>query len=369
VLVMRVAGWILGFAMLCVTSVIGSAAEQVSRAGPIEAPLTQCRILKFNPKLGPPCDPPPLAATEDPAQRAAAYMRRAWFFIGLQDFPAARIETDAGLVAKPDDFELLLLSGRLAITLHGLSIDQARAERDLNRALQLKPTDSDARATYVAFMGTRLPPEELVREYNAILRHDPRHQYSRKARAKVLQSLGRHRDAVADLDVLLAGESDNSDYLRLRAVSHLALNRPQAAAEDFTRVLQADPRNIIMRTGRALAYELAGEDEKALADYDAILGPIGGPLNSALGGDRLGKYRLQRALVLVRLKRLDEAAAEMAWGLLAGKTSILRAQVFLRQNGFPALRLDGRDSPELRDALRECFAMSACFQDIKRVTL
>ena len=88
-------------------------------------------------------------------------------------------------------------------------------------------------------------------------------------------------------------------------------NRAGAIA-DFDSALRLEPNNIIALTGRAQAYELAGDDAKALADYDAILGPVGSQPNYALGGDRLGKYRAQRAFLLVRMKRFDDADAYFA---------------------------------------------------------
>ncbi len=359
-----------GAAVALVTAATCLAADEPSRAGPIEQRITPCRIAKLNPRQGPPCEPPALSTSQDPDERAAAHLRRASFFLEVFEFNSARTEIDAGLAIAPNDFELRLLSARVAITMHDSSgLDTATAERDLSIALKLNPTDPDARATFVDFMGTRATPEMRRREYDFILALHPRHVYSRKARARMLQELGRHREALEDFDVVLSMEPDNARYLERRAVSHLALNDPEAAAADLSHALRLDPRNIILRTARATAYELAGEDEKALADYDAILGPTGGPLKSALGGDRLGKYRMQRALVLVRLMKLDQAAVEMASGLAEGKSTILRAQVFLRQSGFPLLPLDGRDSPELRQALRECFGMKMCFQEIRRIAL
>jgi hypothetical protein len=56
----------------------------------------------------------------------------------------------------------------------------------------------------------------------------------------------------------------------------------------------------------------------------------------------------------------------MAAALATEKSSVLRAQIFLRQNGFGDLPLDGRDSPPLRTALQACFGLQSCFQRIQR---
>jgi hypothetical protein len=67
----------------------------------------------------------------------------------------------------------------------------------------------------------------------------------------------------------------------------------------------------------------------------------------------------------VHLKRFADAAAEMASALnTGGKPAVLRAQIFLRHNGFPQTPLDGRDSDGLRESLQACFGLNSCFQRI-----
>jgi Tfp pilus assembly protein PilF len=367
-LVMRAARTIaLAIALLAAQSAAAAAQDKVARAGPIEVRRSACLIAKLNPRLGLPCEVPAVSEAADPAQRAAARLKRASHFLDLNDFGRARSEIDAGLQAAPDDFELRLLSARLAMSAVDIrTTDPKIADRDIRIAMRLKPLDPDARATYAEFLRGNASPEEVLREFSAILKRDPAHDYSRLARAKLWQESGRHQDAVDDLDVFLARHETSSNGHILRGASYVALNRPSEAVADFTKALALAPNDIIALTGRATAYEMAGEPEKALADYDAILGPVGGRPNYALGGDRLGKYWQQRALLLARLKRFDDAATDMVSALMTGKTSVLRAQVFLRQNGFPELPLNGRDSPELRSALRTCFGLQPCFQGMMR---
>jgi hypothetical protein len=49
-----------------------------------------------------------------------------------------------------------------------------------------------------------------------------------------------------------------------------------------------------------------------------------------------------------------------------GKSSVLRAEVFLRANGFPDVGLDGKESETLRRALTACFGLNGCFDRIRR---
>ena len=116
---------------------------------------------------------------------------------------------------------------------------------------------------------------------------------------------------------------------------------------------------------RARAYELGGDFGAALADLDTILGPVGEKPAYAIGGDQYGRFLMQRALIQARLHRLADAASDMMVAVTSGgRPSILRAQVFLRRNGFPEVSLDGSDSPEMRKALEVCFGLNACFQAI-----
>jgi tetratricopeptide (TPR) repeat protein len=336
------------------------------RAGPIEFRPTPCLTAKLNPKLGKTCEPPPLLDAAAGAERSAAHLRRALYFIDMRDNKTARDEIDAGLAINPDDFELRLLSARLAITvLDPASYDAARAERDVKLALKLRPRDSDARATYIAFMRGTVHRDYVLRLFDELLADNPRHDYSRLERAKLLQELGHHRAAIRDFDILAA--KDPARILPLRGESHIAVKDYTAAVDDFTDALRINPNDLMMLTARADAYERLGEDDKALADYDAILGPVGANTpRYALGGDRLGRYWVRRALLFVRLERHKDAATDMISALLTGKSSIARAQVILRQNGFPEVPLDGRDSPALRNALQVCFGLKACSQAITR---
>ena len=65
------------------------------------------------------------------------------------------------------------------------------------------------------------------------------------------------------------------------------------------------------------------------------------------------------------LKRFNDAAVEAVNALEAGgRRSFLRAQIFLRQNGFPEVPLDGQPSEDLRKAIQACMALNSCFEKV-----
>lgn len=332
------------------------AADPAPGAGPIVMQVTPCLIAHKTGK-GETCPMPPLPEEGNSTQHAAAHMKRALFFIDLEELRKALAEVDVALEIDPGSLEARLLAARLARTLP----DLVRAEREIALAMQQAPDDLDVRATHAELLRTRAAPLEALREFDAILEKAPGHAYSHNARATILVELGRAEEALGDLDFLLKRNLANPDLLARRAHIYLALDRPNAARADFDTILNQDAHSLDALTGRATAHLLSGNDDAALSDYDAILGPVGGEPNYALGGDLLGKYLMQRALILVRFKRFEEAATDMTRAMYTGASSILRAQVFLRQHGFGDIPLDGRDSTAFRAALRACFGLNACF--------
>jgi tetratricopeptide (TPR) repeat protein len=335
------------------------AAEPAAQSGVIAVRSNPCLLAKYG--HGQPCQIPPLPQTADRSQLVAAHLARAQFFIDMAELPKALGEADAALEFEPNDAALHHLAGRLAMSMG----DDPRAEHDLAIALQQSPDDPNIAASNAALMELQHNSDAALDAFGEILARHPDHAYSLLARAKLWLSMAQPQNAIADLEVLLAGDHPDTALLPLRATAYLQMNDPERAIADYTKALAEHPGQLELMLGRATASMLAGDDNAALADFDTILGPVGGASRYALGGDLLAKYRTQRAFVFVRLKRFADAAAEMASALDAGgKPAVLRAQIFLRHNGFPQTPLDGRDSDDLRQSLQACFGLNSCFQRI-----
>jgi len=335
------------------------AAEPVAPAGVIAVRSNPCLMAKYG--HGQPCQVPLLPETQDTSQLITAHLARAQFFVDMAELPKALGEADAALAFDPNNAAIRHLAGRLAMSMG----DYPRAARDIAIALQQSPDDPDIAASNAALMELQQNLDAALDAFNEILARHPDHAFSRLARAKLFLSLAQPHNAIADLDVLLAGDNPDSALLPLRATAYLQINEPERAIADYTKALAEHPEQLELVMGRATAAMLAGDDDAALADFDTILGPVGGTSRYAIGGDLLVKYRTQRAFVFVHLKRFADAAAEMASALDAGgKPAVLRAQIFLRHNGFPQTPLDGRDSNGLRESLQACFGLNSCFQRI-----
>jgi predicted Zn-dependent protease len=328
-------------------------------AGFIQSRDTPCMRAKFG--RGQPCQLPELAASADATQQAAARIARAQFYIDTGDKPHAIVEADEALKLTPDDVDIRHLVARLAMSTGNVD----RAERELGIALQRRPDDANLQAT----AATRLllvNNAEALAAFNKIVSVHPDHRYSRESRAKLLMELGRPKEAVADLDVLLAQDQRDIILLALRADAGLAAGDPRQAVADLTEALRQSPGRYDLITARAVANAILGDDTAALDDYEKLLGPIGGAQpNYAIAGNQIAEFRMQRAFVLMRLKRFADAAAEAVNALGAGgNRSILRAQVFLRQNGFPETPLDGQASDALQGAMQACMGLNSCFEKI-----
>jgi tetratricopeptide (TPR) repeat protein len=336
-----------------------SAGEPAAQSGVIAVRSNPCLLAKYG--HGQPCQVPLLPESQDTSQLIAAHLARAQFFIAMAELPKALGEADAALALDPNNAAIRHLAGRLAMSMG----DYPRAAHDLAMALQQSPDDPNIAATNAALMELQQNPDAALDAFSEILARHHDHAFSRLARAKLFLSLAQPHNAIADLDVLLAGDGTDTALLPLRATAYLQINEPERAIADYTKALAEHPEQLELVIGRATAAMLAGDDNAALADFDTILGPVGGTSRYAIGGDLLAKYRTQRAFVFVHLKRFADAAAEMANALDAGgKPAVLRAQIFLRHNGFPQTPLDGRDSDDLREALQACFGLNSCFQRI-----
>jgi tetratricopeptide (TPR) repeat protein len=311
----------------------------------------------------PACEPPAMAQSGEPKVQLQSRIARARHFAELYKHEAARQEIDAALSIDPSSLEARHFSARLALTTGDFTL----AEREILAALAQAPRQSDLRATRATITELKSAKWEAVREFESILATDPTHAYSRFAAARLRRSLGHTEAAIAHLDRLLMQDANHQNARMMRGLARLAVNEPAAAIDDLNIALAKDPHRLDLITARIEAFRLLGDNRSALSDYESILGPVGGRPNYALGGDRLAKFLAQRAYMLVRVNRLDEAAEEIVRSVATGGTpAVLRMQVFLRRHGYAHLPLDGRESPSLKAALRECFGLNGCFSDIQK---
>jgi tetratricopeptide (TPR) repeat protein len=196
-------------------------------------------------------------------------------------------EMDRRLATDPDDIEALIHRGWLRI---GLS-KAAGAVADLERASRLRPDDADARYLLAQAYGqaNNLPAER------------------------------------AALETYLTRSADDSVARLRKGVVALRLGRLQEAADDLTRVLEADPGQDGVRYRRAQVWSRLGRLPEALADLDPLIQRY--PQDPALFDlrgrvhDRLGHRALSEA---DRKRAVESPQADpqqynsLAWRLATG---------------------------------------------------
>jgi tetratricopeptide (TPR) repeat protein len=351
-----------GFAALSVVMWLGSGValgqEPRPTSGLFHSRTTPCLLAKY--RGGTQCEPPALPAVDDPAAQATARKARAHFFADMEQLPLAMSEAEAALALDRNDADALHLVARLAMSAR----DDQRAERELGRALGLRPNDPDIRATWAQFLEMHGAIREAEREYSKVLGTQPANRFARIARAKLHLTAGEVATAIHDLNVLL-NDKRETNLLALRAKARLETNEPKKALDDLNDALTIEPKRHDLVGRRAAVHETMGNDEAALQDLERILGPLGGNPRFAIGGNELAHFRLQRAMVLRRLGLHADAAAEALHAIqVGGPKTLLRTQTFLRRNGFPETPLDGRVSHELKTSLQACLGLNSCFQDL-----
>ncbi len=104
-------------------------------------------------------------------------------------------------------------------------------------------------------------------------------------RGSVLESLGRHDEAIADFNHALSLDPHDTIAYSNRATAYLASNRAALAIADLTTVIRDEPSNGRAFYSRGTAYERTGALDQALQDYRSAqhLLPGFSPAAAALG--------------------------------------------------------------------------------------
>jgi Tfp pilus assembly protein PilF len=366
VLVMKQAFALLAAVVLALAAAPAQAVDATTRdtdpgAGPIRVHVTAC-LLANRTHQGPPCAEPQVPADAKKAERVAALITRAWYFIDMQDLDKARAEADRALALDPASLAARHLSARLSLSIG----DLPRAEPDIALALKQAPDNADVQATHARLLLSKPANIEALREFQAIILKHPDHLYSREQAAELCTQIGAYGVALANLNYVMERRPSVTLHEQ-RAQVFLAVGQAQSAVADLSEAIKEEPNRFDLVAERANAYAMAGLDELALRDFDTVLAfDHGAPLYVMFGNDR-AKLLAGRALVYVHLHRFDEATDDMVTAISAGGAqAILRTQVLLRGNGFPDVPLDGHDSKALRTALTACFGLNACFQGVMK---
>jgi len=130
--------------------------------------------------------------------------------------------------------------------------------------------------------------EDTLAELQSPLTRNPNDRAALQLRAQALQQLNRSDEAVADYTRLISIASDPNSLLKERAALHLKSGQYADAIADLTSVLQQDPANTELLLLRANAYRRSQQPDKAIADLTKAM--TGEPENPDLLKQRAALY-------------------------------------------------------------------------------
>jgi Tfp pilus assembly protein PilF len=307
------------------------------------------------------CNPPAVAEQLPPRERAEARFNRAMLLLDVLKMVEATAELDQALTDDPDNTHCLILRARIAM--FGSS---NAAVPYLNRILQIEPDNANALAS-LAWTKFNDDPASALKLATRALAIDPSSVDTLWVRALIFKKLNSFDEAERDLTRAVALEPDVIRVRMARAGLRMAAKRFTQAETDLTAALNVRPElpNMMVRKMRATSRFRLNNYAGAIEDISMVVG-----VQESLDVPRpmtkeLVELYLQRAVAFVRLNK----PAEARWDVDAvmkhsGLPEILQLQTYLRNNGFPDLPLDGRQSDRLADALVACFINDACARGV-----
>jgi tetratricopeptide (TPR) repeat protein len=308
------------------------------------------------------CDPEPVDPSLPAAERSNAEVERALKLISIVRLEQAREALDAAARIDPKNVTALKLRARLALPQR-----PAAAEADVNAALLLAPGDSDLLATRAETLFSRQEFEGALRDATEALYVNLRNADAFWIRARILIELDRLEGADNDLTRALAIEPDYTRALALRGQVRLRMMRFAEAVEDASLVLAQSPHNMPALQLRAMARTALGKYDDAIEDLTLVLGRPGEPTTAHPAFNDFNEMYITRSILLVRVGRDQEAMKDLdTITRMGGIRAILRMQVYLRNNGFPDVTLDGKRSQSFDDAMKACFVNEACGRGISK---
>ncbi len=334
------------------------AADRLGTAGPFRSVGWADCGANYADQMQGACDPPAVDPSLPPAPQSDAHIERAIRLLSLLRMEQARSAIEQAVTTDPRNAAALLLRARFA-----LPGNLTAAEADLNAGLLLSPADSNLLATR-AYVLTHVQLPEALRDANAAVRANSRNVDARWIRSRILAELGQLEAADDDLSHALQVEPDEVQARQARAWLRLEMSRYSEAIEDATAILAQRPSSMALQV-RAVARMAIGENEAAIEDFTRILGEPGKPMTAHPSMPMFRRLFLQRAVLLTRAGRKQDAMRDLdAVVQLGGPSALVAIQLHLRKNGFPDIPLDGRRSQLLDDAAQACFIDEACGRGI-----
>ena len=207
--------------------------------------------------------------------RGTEYVERNEFALAMKDFQASSMLGDMGMgafnlgavlaatgrhpqalaafdAAEKEGYRLFNLPFQRGLSLLAVG-KTAEAYRQFELTRDLQPPSPTRELLYLHLGRTGLQlgkRDEAVRDLTQLLALDPRHKEGRFLLAMAHVTRGRHAEALAILDKLLAEERSGAAYYG-RALAHHGLNRKAEALSDIENAIRIGPDNANLREWQA----------------------------------------------------------------------------------------------------------------------
>jgi len=321
----------------------------------------QCRVPFAEWKQGA-CDPAPVDATLQGAALARAHIERSVALLAQTRTEEALTAANAAVAIDPANVASLTFRGRLLLTL--LKLDAA--ERDFNAALMSEPANPALLASRAEMLLNAGKIPGAFADIMAAIAQRPDDTDMLLIKARIHMRRDQVDVAAHDLERAVSLDPGDRRTLLLKAEAQFRLGKFQGAVDDATKTLAIAAGDLMARETRALSLIALDRPAEAIEDLNAFLGPPGQP-TTVIALPHYREIMLQRALLLAQLGKREDSSRDIdALMLTGGKQAILRAQLYLRRNGFPDVRIDGERDADFDNTLRNCVLDRACGRGITR---
>jgi serine/threonine protein kinase/WD40 repeat protein/tetratricopeptide (TPR) repeat protein len=240
---------------------------------------------------------------------ADALIHRGWLFSQQKKWPEAIADLNRRLRLRPEDADARWL---LAEAYHETG-NLAGALAAMSRLLEQTPDDRDVRFQRGLLALAQDQPGVAEEDFRRVLAAEPDLERARYRRAQALIRLGRHRDALAELDILIPNAPQDYALYLLRGTVREALGDSGQARGDREKTSALLPKDPMELNNRAWTLATGPIDERdperavALARRAVALAP----------GQQLSLNTL--GVALYRVGQYAEAVSVLKQSLTAGK--------------------------------------------------
>ena len=248
-----------------------------------------------------------IAQTPQPDQ--AAFLARAQLFIAKGDYARAIADFDQLLTLLPGNAEIQR-QRQAAVAMQAALAKVRDAPGESPPAVAgagaiappatagAVPGGSPLDQAKLLFAQKRFP--EAIARLGVVLTGDPNNEQALRLRAIALMALNRIADSQKDIDELVKLKPNDGSLLALRAIAEIRANQPELAMADVNRAINVDPNNAGAYLARGAIERAEGKSKEALADLDRSIA-----LNARDGG-----AFTERGQIYMALNQLDKALAD-----------------------------------------------------------